>query len=215
MERPPQAALSAMPAAAPPPRPGHNHMRTDRQSKLPRLPPGARGIVCAPFMHPTHEIFSLMPASVATQLFTHLADNEKPLMRATIDTLCKQRKLRPVFIERKPKAERFAWLREACGRKQNESVAAHLLQIWLVATQKQLLCDFLDGLGIAHDENGTVEEVPAAPEKAKLAEVVNSLLEKHDPAVVAVYLHAFLATSDADWTPLDELLSEDARLKLG
>lgn len=165
-------------------------------------------------MYSTHEIFSKMPASAAAQLFTHLSDNEKPLMKATIDTLCKQRKLRPVFVERKPKAERFAWLREACGRKQNEGVAAHLLQIWLVGTQKQLLCDFLDGLGIAHDEHGTVEELPASPDKAKLTEVVNTLLEKHDPAVVAVYLHAFLATSDADWTPLDELLAEDARLKL-
>jgi len=166
-------------------------------------------------MYSTHEIFSLMPALASAQLFSHIADNEKPLMKATIETLCKQRKLRPVFVERKPKLERFAWLRDALGRKQNEGVAAHLLQIWLVGTQKQLLCDFLDGLGITHDEHGTVEELPAAPEKAKLTEVVNTLLEKHDPAVVAVYLHAFLATSDADWTPLDELLGEDARLKLG
>ncbi len=166
-------------------------------------------------MYSTHEIFSKMPASASTLLFSHLAENEKPLMKATIETLCKQRKLRPVFVERKPKVERFAWLSEALGRKQNEGVAAHLLQIWLVGTQKQLLCDFLDGLGIAHDEHGTVEELPPAPEKAKLAEVVNTLLAKHDPAVVAVYLHAFLATSDADWTALDELLGEDARLKLG
>ena len=86
-----------------------------------------------------------MPASVATQLFSHLGEHEKPLIKATIETLCKQRKLRPVFVERKPKPERFAWVREACGRKQNEGVAAHLLQIWLVGTQKSLLCDFLDG----------------------------------------------------------------------
>jgi hypothetical protein len=178
---------------------------------LPRI---ARDLVCAAFMYSTHEIFSRMSASASAQLFSHVADHEKALMKATIDTVCKQRKLRPVFVERKPKAERFAWLREALGRKQNEGVAAHLLQIWLVGTQKQLLCGFLDGLGIAHDEHGTVEELPAAPEKAKLAEVVNALLEKHDPAVVAVYLHAFLATSDADWSSLDELLGEDARLKL-
>ena len=182
-----------------------------RAARLPRI---ARDLLSAALMYSTHEIFAHMPASASAQLFSHLADHEKPLMKATIDALCKQRKLRPVFVERKPKLERFAWMREACGRKQNEGVAAHLLQIWLVGTQKQLLCDFLDGLGIAHDEHGTVEELPAAPEKAKLAEVVNTLLEKHDPAVVAVYLHAFLATSDADWSALDELLAEDARLKL-
>ena len=179
---------------------------------MPRI---ARDIGSAALMYSTHEIFAHMPAAASAQLFSHLADNEKALMKATIETLCKQRKLRPVFVERKPKTERFAWLGDALGRKQNEGVAAHLLQIWLVGTQKQLLCDFLDGLGIAHDEHGTVEELPAAPEKAKLVEVVNTLLEKHDPAVVAVYLHAFLATSDADWTALDELLGEDARLKLG
>ena len=162
-----------------------------------------------------HEIFSHLPPAVAEQLFSFLEQNEKPLYMTTIDTLAKQRKLRTVFVARKPRAERHAWLREVAGRAVNDAIAAHLLQIWLVGTQKQLLCDFLDGLGIAHDEHGTVEELPAAPEKAKLAEVVNTLLEKHDPAVVAVYLHAFLATSDADWSALDELLGEDARLKLG
>lgn len=135
-------------------------------------------------------------------------------MKATIEALCKQRKLRPVFVERKPRAERFAWIQEALGRRQNEGVAAHLLQIWLVGTQGKLLCDFLDGFGIAHDEHGTIEEVPPAPEKAKLTEVVNGLLEKYEPGVVAVYLHTFQATDENGWSTLEELLAEDSRLKL-
>jgi hypothetical protein len=165
-------------------------------------------------MYSTHEIFTRMPASASAQLFSHIAENEKALMKATIETLCKQRKLRPVFVERKPRVERFAWLRDALGRKQNEGVAAHLLQIWLVGTQSKLLCDFLDGFGIAHDEHGTIEELPAAPEKAKLVEVVNGLLARHDPSVVAVYLHAFQATDDKGWSTLEELLAEDPRLRL-
>ena len=165
-------------------------------------------------MYSTHEIFAKMPAATSAQLLSHLSENEKPLMKATIETLCKPRKLRPVFIERKPRVERFAWLHDALGRRQNEGVAAHLLQIWLVGTQGKLLCDFLDGFGIAHDENGTIEEVPAAPEKTKLVEVVNGLLEKYDPSVVTVYLHAFQATDEKGWDTLEELLAEDPRLKL-
>ena len=165
-------------------------------------------------MYSTHEIFARMPASASAHFFTHLGEKEKPLMKATIETLCKQRKLRPVFIERKPKPERFAWLQDALGRKQNEGVAAHLLQVWLVGAHGALLCDFLDGLGIAHDEHGTIEQVPPAPEKAKIAEVVDGLLARHDPGIVAVYLHAFQATNDNCWKTLDELLAEDARLKL-
>jgi hypothetical protein len=169
-----------------------------------------------PFLHmyKTNELFAKMPAAVAAQIFTHIGENEKQLIKATVDTLAAQRKLRPIFVERKPKNERFAWIQEALGRKQNEGVAAHLLQIWLVGAHSKLLCDFLDGLGIAHDEHGTIEELPGAPEKAKLAEVVNGLFEKHDPAIVAIYLHAFQATDDTGWSTLEELLAEEPRLKL-
>lgn len=165
-------------------------------------------------MYRTHEIFARIPAATAAQIFGHLSEAEKALTKATIDTLCKQRKLRPVFVERKPRTERYAWLQEALGRKQNEGIAAHLLQIWLVSTQSKLLCDFLDGLGIAHDEHGTIEQLPPAPEKAKLAEVITSLLANHEPAIVALYLHAFQATDDTGWSTLEELLAEDPRLKL-
>jgi hypothetical protein len=161
-----------------------------------------------------HEIFAHLPAPISEQLFGFLFEKEKPLYKATIDTLSKQRKLRAVFVERKPRAERHEWMREVLARKINDGVAAHLLQIWLVGAHAKLLCDFLDGLGIAHDENGTIEELPAAPEKMKLKAVIDDVLTKHDPGVVAVYLHAFQALDDHGWATLEELLGEDARLKM-
>ena len=163
----------------------------------------------------THEIFSRMPAETAGQLLSFLFEKEKPLYKATIDSLAKQRKLRPVFVERKPRDERHAWMKEILGKKSSEGIAAHLLQIWLVGAQTKLLCDFLDGLGIAHDENGTIEELPSAPPKADLSRVVDSLLETYEPGVVAVYLHAFQALDENGWPTLAELLAEDPRLQLG
>ncbi|HYR57729.1 MAG TPA: hypothetical protein VEO95_03825 [Chthoniobacteraceae bacterium] len=165
-------------------------------------------------MHQPHEIFNRMPAPIAEQLFGYIFEKEKPLYKATIDTLTKQRKLRAIFIERKPRAERHAWMREVLGKKVNDGVAAQLLQIWLVGAQAALLCEFLDGLGIAHDENGTIEELPPAPEAEKLKTVVDGLLAKHDPAVVAVYLHAFQALDDSGWPTLEQLLASDERLRL-
>ena len=162
-----------------------------------------------------HEIFARMPPQTAAQLFGFLHEKEKPLYRATIDSLAKQRKLRPIFVERKPRAERHAWMQETLGKKNSDGVAAHLLQIWLVGAHAQVLCDFLDGLGIAHDENGTIEALPSAPAKEDLSRVVDTLLVKHDPAVVAVYLHAFQALDDKGWSTLEELLAEDDRLRLG
>ena len=161
-----------------------------------------------------HDLFALMPPAVADQLFSFLEQNEKPLYMTTLDTLAKQRKLRNVFVARKPRAERHAWLREVVGKKVNEAIAAHLLQIWLVGAHAKLLCDFLDGLGIAHDANGTIEALPPAPAKADLVKAIEPLFATHDPAVVAVYLHAFQALDDKGWDSLAELLGEDARLRL-
>ena len=161
-----------------------------------------------------HEIFAQMPPAVADQLFTFLLENERPLYQTTLDTLAKQRKLRTIFVERKPRAERHAWLRDVLGRAVNEAIGAHLLQIWLVGAHAKLLCDFLDGLGIAHDANGTIEALPPAPAKADLVKAIDPLFAQHDPAVVAVYLHAFQALDDQGWPSLAELLAEDPQLKL-
>ena len=155
-----------------------------------------------------HEIFARMSPEVAAQLFSFLFEKEKPLYKATIDSLAKQRKLRPVFVERKPRDERHSWMKETLGKKASEGVAAHLLQIWLVGAHSKLLCDFLDGLGIAHDENGTIDELPAAPAKADLVRTIGELRTKHDPAVIAVYMHAFQALDENGWPSLAELLAE-------
>ena len=162
----------------------------------------------------SHEIFARLSPAVAGQLLAFIQEKEKALYQATVETIAKQRKLRPVFIERKPRPDRYAWLQTNIGRPQHDSVAAHLLQIWLVGAQTSLLCDFLDALDIAHDKNGTIETLPAAPPKTELATAVDKLLTKHDPAVVAAYLHAFQAMDDQGWSTLAELLDEDPRLKL-
>lgn len=157
-----------------------------------------------------------MTPATASQIFGFLFEKEKPLYKATIEALAKKRNLRPIFVERKPREERFLWMKDALSRPANAPVAAQLLQVWLVGSQAPLLCDFLDALGIAHDENGTVEQLPAAPELDKVKAAVETLLAKHDPAVVAVYLHTFQCLHEqGGWPTLAEVLENEPRLKLG
>jgi hypothetical protein len=160
-----------------------------------------------------HEIFSRIPEAQLADIFTFLMEKEKPLYKATIEALAKQRKLRPVFVERKPRTERHLWLREAMSRKSGDSISAQILQIWLVGRHAKLLCDFLDALGIKHDENGTVEELPGAPAKEDLQKAVDALFQAHDAGLVQVYLHSFHALNNSGWPALGELLESDARLQ--
>ncbi len=164
----------------------------------------------------SHEIFQHMSPALASEILTHLQKEQAPVFKSVVQGLAQQRKLRPVFVERKPPAERYAWLQAALGRKASDTFAAHLLQSWLLGARKPMLCDFLDALGIAHDADGTVEELPESPPKEKLHTVITELLVKYPPEAVAVYLHAFHdMDSTVSWPPLGEVLAEDARLKLG
>ena len=161
-----------------------------------------------------HEIFAKMPSAMAQGIFAFLHEHQKPLYKATVDTLAKSRKLRPVFIEKKPRTQQHAWLVEQLSKRLNDETAAHVLQLWLVGAHKSLLCDFLDGFGIAHDENGTVEILPEAPQKADLVRVIDSLRPRYDATLLAVYLNTFQSLDYEGWPSLDALIQEDPTLQL-
>lgn len=164
----------------------------------------------------SHEIFQQMSPALAAEIFGYLQQEQKPVLKAAIQGLAEQRRLRAVFVERKPPNERFAWLQAALGRKVSDTVAAHLLQAWLLGAEKPMLCAFLDALGIKHDDDGTVENLPESPPKEKLSEVVRQLLTQYPAEKVAVYLHAFHdMDSSVSWEPLGEVLREEEGLRLG
>jgi hypothetical protein len=161
-----------------------------------------------------YEIFSKLSPELTNQIFAYLLESEKPVYKAMIQNIASRRKLRPVFLERKPKTERHLWLQQALSLKSADDIAMQLLQIWLLGAQREMICEFLDSLGIAHDGKGVVENLPAEPPRERLNAAITKLLEHRSPEIVAVYLHAFQAMDDAGWSVLDEALATDSRVAL-
>jgi hypothetical protein len=162
-----------------------------------------------------HEIFSKLPNETATRIFADLHEAQKPLYKAALDSLAKAYNLRPVFVERKPRTAQHLWMVEKVRLRKQDSIAAHLLQSWLVGSHKQLLCDFLDGFGIAHDENGTVEVLPPPPSKEAVLRVVGDLRKRYDSHLLAIYLNAFQSFDSDGWNTLAAVIEEDPSLQLG
>ncbi len=161
-----------------------------------------------------HELFAKMSEPLAADVLTFLHEQEKPVYKAAIQGLANQRNLRPVFVERKPRPERHAWMKAALSRPVSDTLATHLVQAWLLGANKPMLCEFLDAIGIVHEEDGTVEVIPPSPPRDKLQAAVDQLLTKYDPQAVTVYLHAFRdMDSSVQWPPLNEILAEDPRLQ--
>jgi hypothetical protein len=155
-----------------------------------------------------------MSPALAAEIFVYLQKEQKPVYKAAIQGLANQRNLRGVFIERKPPNERHPWMQQALSRPISDTLASHIVQGWLLGAQKGMLNDFLDALDIAHEEDGTVEELPECPPKEKIASAISVLLQKYPAEAVAVYLHAFRdMDSSVQWPALNELLAETPELQ--
>lgn len=161
-----------------------------------------------------HEIYQRISPTLNEELLSSLFASDKPAYKATLTALGNQRKLRPIYLERKPRAERHTWMHNAMGQKVSDEIALNLLQFWLLSSQQPMLVDFLDALGITHDGKGAVEEMPESPDKDKLTAAIETLFEKYPQENVSVYLHTFQSMNDPVWAPLDEILSSEPRLSL-
>ena len=161
-----------------------------------------------------HEIVQRLPDEAASEIFLYLYQNDKRAYRACLEVLASRRKLRPVILERKIRAERHSWMRAELARKANEDAATEVLQTWLLGAHPQLICSFLDSLGIPHDGRGLIDTLPPQPAKERLQEAIDRLIENHSRSAAIAYLHLFCEMDIADWPILKEIISQDSRLCL-
>jgi hypothetical protein len=160
-----------------------------------------------------YEILGFMPQKLALDIFEESFAADKENYRVAFKAVADARKLRPVFFQQKPRAERHHDMLSTLSRPPLDTVASQFLCGWLLKTQPAMLSDFLDGLGIAHQQ-GVITECPPSVDDAKLAAVIETLLSKYPAERVAVYLNVFYATSDVHWPNLEQALASNARLQL-
>ena len=161
----------------------------------------------------SHKLFAAMSPTLANDVLEFSFASDKNLYRAAVDAVAQARKLRPKFLERYPRAERNAMILSFLSRPALEAVSDNLLRAWLLKKHTAVLADFLNALGIKH-ENGVVEDLPASVDDAALSSALDVVLQKHPPEVAAVYLHAFDDMNEASWPNLEARLRDDPRLKL-
>ena len=160
-----------------------------------------------------NEIVGFMPPTLANEILDDVFAEDKPLYRSISAEVAAALKQRPVFFERKPRAEHNKIILDMLTRPRMQNTASSLLRGWLVKTEAQMLADFLDALAIEH-KNGVVEDFPEQVDEAKLNGAVDKLLETYPREKVLVYLNSFSAMNDAPWDSLTKRLQEDQRLQL-
>ena len=161
-----------------------------------------------------YEIVGFMSPTLAADIVSFTFESDKPAYRAVLNAVAEAKRVRPVFLERQPRAERHAAMISALSKPQLDAATGALLRAWLVKKHTAMLEDFLNTLEIKNDK-GVVDDLPATIDDAKLKASVDGLLAKYPAEVVAVYLNAFNDMNEAGWANLKTLLESDSRLQLG
>ncbi len=160
------------------------------------------------------EIFSRLNGPHASEILNWLAENDRNAYKSASGMLATRRKLRPVFVERKPKDERNQWIKDSLSRPSNVDLALEILQVWTLGSNERMVCEFLDALHIAHNGKGLIDNLPSEPAADKVAEAVELLISKYPAQAVFVYLHLFSSMDSQGWTTLRALLASHPELSV-
>jgi hypothetical protein len=163
----------------------------------------------------SHEIYATIDPSLVTGMLDWFRANDRNIYRTAVNSLTSNRKLRPVFVEKKPLADQYAWILKTLQLRSSDSIGEQLMQAYLMAGQQPMLAAFCNGLGIPHDGKGVVTgELPAQLDADQLSTTIDTLIESHDPKLVTLYLLCFNMQTPNGWPALTEKLATDPRLTL-
>lgn len=158
-------------------------------------------------------MFGALTRDLAGKILEDLHRDQKDLYKTALASAAQALKVRPVFLERQPRADRNQRIATALGHADMNLVASNVIGGWLLKNQTAMLGDFLDALKITHDK-GVVEDLPKTVDDAALNAAVDNLLAKHPQEVATLYLQAFYEMNQAQWENLRLMLRDDIRLQL-
>lgn len=162
-----------------------------------------------------NEIFRTVDFETVSEILDWFRENDRNVYKTAVATLAADRKVRPVFVQKKSLKDQYAWIQKTLQLRSCESVGEQLLQTYLMTAQQSMLAMFCDGLGIVHDGKGSVTgELPKELEKERLDETVERLVDVFDPKIFTIYLHCFNMQLAGGYPVLTEKLEADERLTI-
>ena len=135
-----------------------------------------------------------------------LAESSPPMFEQALLAASAAMNARPVYLKRQPRDKQAQAVRRALSRVAANGVAEEILAVYFLECRKELLVEWLDTLGIEHEDGTLTAEAPSAPKKATLEKAHKAFLAADDDADRPLLISAFAAQSAIDWPDLEALL---------
>ena len=152
-----------------------------------------------------YQIFASMAPERAEAFFRKLGEDQPAMLQQAAAAAAAALKSRPSYVLKLPIEKQAATIRRALARVASSAVAEELLALYFLECRKALLVEWLELMGIEHEEGILKEESPREPAEDELKKSVESFCAVADDADRALLLQAFAAQTSIDWPKLEAL----------
>ena len=156
------------------------------------------------------EIFAGMTPEHATEMLGAIKKAGPGMYSQGLATAAAVFKARPIYLARQPLPKQTASIRRALSRVAANLFAEEMLAVYFLECKKDLLIEWLDSLGIAHEDGTLNDDEPKAPSKKKLQSATKAFRSAGDDPDRELLLAAFASQAAIDWPDLDALVEAGA-----
>ena len=160
-----------------------------------------------------YQVFSRMSDAEAARFLSVLAEKAPAFHLQALGAAAVAMRARAQYLMKQTHEKRAEAVRRALARVANSAVAEELLAVYFLDCRKELLIEWLDALGLEHEEGALKADAPSCPPEAALAKAVEKYRgaaakegEPGDAWERELLLRAFAAQTAIDWPPLESLL---------
>lgn len=157
-----------------------------------------------------HQVFARMSPERAFELLSKVQEKLPGVYTQAVGAACVTLKARPQFMMKQSKEKRAQFVRQALSRFAAAPIAEEVLAAYFLEVRRDLLTEWLDALGIEHENGVLKSDDPAEPPREKLEQAVASFRGGEGPEDRQLLLEAFAAQSAVEWPALDALLGLEA-----
>ena len=160
-----------------------------------------------------YQVFGRMDDEEAARFLAVLAEKAPAFHVQALGAAAAAMRARPQFVLRQSPEKRAAAVRRALARVAANDVAEELLAVYFLDCRKDVLVEWLDAVGLEHDEGTLKADEPPEPGEKALAKAVDTFRsaakpdgEPGDRVDRELLLRAFAAQRAIDWPALEKQL---------
>jgi hypothetical protein len=154
------------------------------------------------------QVFSTMSPERAERFFERLHEHSPAVFHQSVAAAAAAMKARPAFLRKRPFSERVKAVRRSLARVGGDAVAEELLAVYFLECRKELLVEWLDTVGVKHEDGVLAEESPAQPSADALHKSVETFRGADDDEDRELLLAAFAAQGSIEWPDLEALVTD-------